>query len=242
MISGGANKMAEKTILLVEDDKALAMGTVFVLEAEGYKVKHAMNIKSARSLMGETVDLILLDVMLPDGSGYDFCRYLRDIGVRIPIIFLTAMSEEINIVQGLELGADDYVAKPYRLKELLSRISANLRRYDMSGKGVCDVYTFGNHRFVISKFRLYEGDKLIDCTQNELRLLKELVANEGIVLSRATLLDRLYDVDGVLIDDNTLSVYMKRLRTKLRDDASCIETVRGVGYRFCRNSGDNNRG
>ena len=93
MISGGTNKMAKKTILLVEDDKALAMGTVFVLEAEGYKVKHAMNIKSARSLMGETVDLILLDVMLPDGSGYDFCRYLRDIGVRIPIIFLTAMSE-----------------------------------------------------------------------------------------------------------------------------------------------------
>ena len=84
------------------------------------------------------------------------------------------MSEEINIVQGLELGADDYVAKPYRLKELLSRISANLRRYDMSGKGVCDVYTFGNHRFVISEFRLYEGDKLIDCTQNELRLLRNL--------------------------------------------------------------------
>mgnify|MGYP004660732445 CR=1 FL=1 len=188
------------------------------------------------------VAVCILDVMLPDGSGYDFCRYLRDIGVRIPIIFLTAMSEEINIVQGLELGADDYVAKPYRLKELLSRISANLRRYDMSGKGVCDVYTFGNHRFVISEFRLYEGDKLIDCTQNELRLLKELVANEGIVLSRATLLDRLYDVDGVLIDDNTLSVYMKRLRTKLGDDASCIETVRGVGYRFCRNSGDSDRG
>lgn len=229
--------MEGRTILLVEDDKALAMGTVFVLEAEGYTVRQAANISTAGKLLDDAVDLILLDVMLPDGSGYDFCRSVRGRGVQIPIIFLTAMSEEVNIVQGLELGADDYVAKPYRLKELLSRIAANLRRYDMTGRGPQDIYTFGSHRFVVSEFRLYEGERLIECTQNELRLLKELVSNEGIVLSRVTLLDRLYDVDGVLIDDNTLSVYMKRLRTKLDDDASCIETVRGVGYRFSRNGG-----
>ena len=141
----------------------------------------------------------------------------------------------MSIVQGLELGADDYVAKPYRLKELLSRIAANLRRYDMAGRAPQEAYTFGRHRFVVSEFRLYDGDRLVDCTQNELRLLKELVSNEGIVLSRGALLDRLYDMDGVLIDDNTLSVYMKRLRTKLGADASCIETVRGVGYRFSKN-------
>lgn len=229
--------MEGRTILLVEDDKALAMGTVFVLEAEGYTVRQAANISTAGKLLDDAVDLILLDVMLPDGSGYDFCRSVRERGIQIPIIFLTAMSEEVNIVQGLELGADDYVAKPYRLKELLSRIAANLRRYDMTGRGPQDIYTFGSHRFVVSEFRLYEGERLIECTQNELRLLKELVSNEGIVLSRVTLLDRLYDVDGVLIDDNTLSVYMKRLRTKLDDDASCIETVRGVGYRFSRNGG-----
>ena len=160
---------------------------------------------------------------------------MRGKGVQIPIIFLTAMSEEINIVQGLELGADDYVAKPYRLKELLSRIAANLRRYEMANRSSQEIYVFGSHRFVLSEFRLYEGDRLIECTQNELRLLKELVSNEGIVLSRGTLLDRIYDMDGVLIDDNTLSVYMKRLRTKLGADATCIETVRGVGYRFCKN-------
>lgn len=227
--------MDGKTILLVEDDKALAMGTVFVLEAEGYTVRHAANIRSANELLDDKVDLMLLDVMLPDGSGYDFCREVRGKGVQIPIIFLTAMSEEINIVQGLELGADDYVAKPYRLKELLSRIAANLRRYEMANRSSQEIYVFGSHRFVLSEFRLYEGDRLIECTQNELRLLKELVSNEGIVLSRGTLLDRLYDMDGVLIDDNTLSVYMKRLRTKLGADAACIETVRGVGYRFCKN-------
>lgn len=226
--------MDGKTILLVEDDKALAMGTVFVLEAEGYTVRHAANIRSANELLDDKVDLMLLDVMLPDGSGYDFCREVRGKGVQIPIIFLTAMSEEINIVQGLELGADDYVAKPYRLKELLSRIAANLRRYEMANRSSQEIYVFGSHRFVLSEFRLYEGERLIECTQNELRLLKELVSNEGIVLSRGTLLDRLYDMDGVLIDDNTLSVYMKRLRTKLGDDAACIETVRGVGYRFCK--------
>lgn len=226
--------MDGKTILLVEDDKALAMGTVFVLEAEGYTVRHAANIRSANELLDDKVDLMLLDVMLPDGSGYDFCREVRGKGVQIPIIFLTAMSEEVNIVQGLELGADDYVAKPYRLKELLSRIAANLRRYEMANRSSQEIYVFGSHRFVLSEFRLYEGDRLIECTQNEMRLLKELVSNEGIVLSRGTLLDRLYDMDGVLIDDNTLSVYMKRLRTKLGDDAACIETVRGVGYRFCK--------
>lgn len=229
--------MDGKTILLVEDDKALAMGTVFVLEAEGYEVRHAANIKTARTMLDDKVDLMLLDVMLPDGSGYDFCRSVREDGTQIPIIFLTAMSEEVNIVQGLELGADDYIAKPYRLKELLSRISANLRRYGMANKKPQESYAFGSHRFVLTEFRLYERDRLIECTQSELRLLKELVSNEGIVLSRGTLLDRLYDVDGVLIDDNTLSVYMKRLRTKLGDDAACIETVRGVGYRFCKNGG-----
>ena len=228
--------MKDKTILLVEDDKALAMGTVFVLEAEGYKVKHGANLKSAWELLDEAVDLILLDVMLPDGSGYDFCKKVRERGVMIPIIFLTAMSEEINIVQGLEIGADDYVAKPYRLKELLSRIVANLRRYEMMNKRGQETVLFGQHRFLLSEFRLYKGDVLIDCTATELRLLKELVCNEGVVLARNTLLDRLYDIDGVLIDDNTLSVYMKRLRSKLEEDACFIETVRGVGYRFVRNA------
>jgi len=185
-------------------------------------------------MFSDDVSLILLDVMLPDGTGYDFCKTLRGQGVRVPIIFLTAMSEEVNIVQGLELGADDYIAKPYRVKELMSRIAANLRRYDMTREKKPAVYYIGRHRFAVDEFSLYLGDEQIECTKSELRLLKELVSNEGIVLTRRALLDRLYDIDGAFIDYNTLSVYMKRLRTKLGEDAACIETVRGVGYRFVK--------
>ena len=229
-------------ILLVEDDLGLSNSVFDFLDDFADVMQVFDGEEGLYEAESGVYDLILLDLMLPEKNGFQVLKELREKGISTPVLIMTAKESLDDKGHGFELGADDYVAKPYRLKELLSRISANLRRYDMSGKGVCDVYTFGNHRFAISEFRLYEGDKLIDCTQNELRLLKELVANEGIVLSRSTLLDRLYDVDGVLIDDNTLSVYMKRLRTKLRDDASCIETVRGVGYRFCRNSGDNNRG
>lgn len=226
--------MEKRTILLVEDDFALAMGTEYALTAEGYEVRHADTIKKAQEMYSDDVSLVLLDVMLPDGTGYDFCSILRNRGVRVPIIFLTAMSEEVNIVQGLELGADDYVAKPYRVKELMSRIAANLRRYDMTRERRPMVYNIGSHRFSVDEFRLYLGDEQIECTKSELRLLKELVTNEGIVLTRRALLDRLYDIDGAFIDDNTLSVYMKRLRTKLGEDAIYIETVRGVGYRFVK--------
>jgi DNA-binding response OmpR family regulator len=229
--------MDKETLLLVEDDYALAMGTVFVLESEGYQVRHAKNLKSARDMFDRDVRLIILDVMLPDGSGYDFCRELRGQGADIPILFLTAMSEEANIVQGLELGADDYIAKPYRIKELMSRIRANIRRYDMSKKGGSQEYIFGKHRFRQKEFRLYEGERMVECTPSELRLLMELIKNEGVVMTRSSLLDKLYDMDGVLIDDNTLSVYMKRLRLKLGEDATHIETVRGVGYRFNKEVG-----
>ncbi|MDE5777724.1 MAG: response regulator, partial [Lachnospiraceae bacterium] len=118
----------QATILLIEDDFALAMGTEYALQAEGYRVLHAENLANARRSIQENPDLVLLDVMLPDGNGYDFCREIRGQNIQIPIIFLTAVGEEINIVQGLELGADDYITKPYRVKELLSRIAANIRR------------------------------------------------------------------------------------------------------------------
>lgn len=221
-------------ILLVEDDFALAMGTEYALQSEGYQVLCADTLQKARILLEEEPDLILLDVMLPDGNGYDFCREVREAGREMPIIFLTAVSEEANIVQGLELGADDYVTKPYRVKELLSRIGANIRRYEMNGKKERKTYTFGKHRFLLEEFRLLSEERMVECTTSELRILKELVLNEGIVLSRNTLLERLYDVDGAFIDDNTLSVYLNRLRSKLGEDAVCIETVRGVGYRFVK--------
>ncbi len=223
----------EKVILLVEDDFALAMGTEYALQAEGYKVFHASNLREARAYVKENVDLILLDVMLPDGTGFDFCREVRSENVLVPIIFLTAVGDEVNVVQGLELGADDYVTKPYRVKELLSRISANIRRYHMQNSaGDSRQYAFGAHIFYVEEFRLQCNHVNVECTPSELRLLKELLLNEGQVLTRNQLLERLYDAEENYIDDNTLSVYMKRLRDRLGKDAEWIETVRGVGYRF----------
>lgn len=227
-------------ILLVEDDFALAMGTEYALQAEGYEVVKAGNVEAARTAIdNDKPDLVLLDVMLPDGNGYELCKDIRSRGNMVPIIFLTAVGEEANIVQGLELGADDYVTKPYRVKELLSRISANLRRSKILtevkiGDDKKEVYSFGKHEFNNSKFILYNEGQMVDCTPSELRLLRELVIHEGQVLTRTQLIERLYDTEDSFIDDNTLSVYMKRLRTKLGEDAAFIETVRGVGYRFVR--------
>lgn len=220
------------TILLVEDDFALAMGTEYALQSEGYQVIRAGTLAQAREYLSQSVDLILLDVMLPDGTGYEFCKEVRQDDWSIPIVFLTAVSEEANIVQGLEIGADDYVAKPYRVKELLSRIGAHLRRANLQTIINPDGFLFGNHVFFVNDFRLMKAGVVVDCTPSELRLLKELIQHKGQVLSRNQLLERLYDVDGLFIDDNTLSVYMKRLRSKLGEDAVWIETVRGIGYRF----------
>jgi len=252
------------TILLVEDDHALAMGTQYALEAEGYTVLHAPDLAEARRRMNtdeENIDLILLDVMLPDGNGYDYCREIRRDDPQVPIIFLTAVSEEVNIVQGLELGADDYVAKPYRVKELLSRIAANLRRVDImkqSGNRALSGddggaqekqqntqhisqypqrqrmprIAFGGHELDVADYRLYYHECMVDITPGEFRLLKELVLHDGMVLTRSHLLEQLYDTGESFVDDNTLSVYIKRLRDALKEDSEWIETVRGVGYRF----------
>ena len=125
------------------------------------------------------------------------------------------------------------MTKPYRVKELLSRIAANMRRAGyMAGSAPAEAYCFGNHRFLMKEFRLLNGNEMVECTPCELRLLKELVQNEGLILTRNQLLERLYDTEDSFVDDNTLSVYMKRLRDKLENDAEWIETVRGVGYRF----------
>ena len=220
-------------ILMVEDDFALAMGTEYALASEGYEVVSANTLADARQLYDDSIDLVLLDVMLPDGSGLTLCKELREAGSLVPIIFLTAVSEEVNIVQGLETGADDYVTKPYRVKELLARIAVNIRRsgYTDIKKNV-DCITFGTSSFYLDSFKLVQNGAVLDCTTSELRLLRELLMNRGNVMSRSTLMEKLYDVDGEFFEDNTLSVYIKRLRDKLGADGDCIETVRGIGYRF----------
>ena len=227
-----------KKILLVEDDHALAMGTTYTLKAEGYEVEHAKNLAQAREKIASSdFALILLDVMLPDGDGFSYLEELSSKGNNIPVIFCTAVGDESNIVRGLDLGADDYVTKPYRVKELLSRIAAVLRRQERAMQSVANnteetEAVFGTHKFNIDSFRLYDGENLVDCTPAELRLLREFVRNKGIVITRDQLLQRLYDTENTYIDDNTLSVYIKRLRDKLGDDAEYIKTVKGIGYRF----------
>lgn len=218
-------------ILMVEDDYALAMGTEYALISEGYDVVKADSIESATNNLDASIDLILLDVMLPDGDGYSFCREIREKGVEIPIIFLSAMSEEVNIVQGLSIGADDYVAKPYRVKELTSRIAANIRRSKIN-TAVKNTYEFGRHVFYADEYILKRNNENIECTMSEMKILKALLVNQGSVLSRNQILEKLFDDGESFIDDNTLSVYIKRLRDKLGDDAEWIETVRGIGYKF----------
>ena len=210
--------MANEKILLVEDDFALAMGTEYTLKTEHYEVVHASDLKTARKCLQPDIDLVLLDVMLPDGNGYDFCREIREADNYVPVIFLTAVSDEVNLVQGLELGADDYIAKPYRVKELLTRISVILRR----------------QRY--KQYKIYRNERNIDSTPREFRLLRELTLHENQVMTRRQLIERLWDVDESFVDDNTLSVYIKRLRDKLEEDSVYIRTVRGIGYMFVPDS------
>lgn len=229
-----------KKILLIEDDHALAMGTTYTLKNEGYEVIPAGNLAEAREKIKEA-DLILLDVMLPDGDGFSFLEEMNEKGIDTPVIFCTAVGDESNIVRGLDLGADDYVSKPFRVKELLSRIAAVLRRQEKALKASTQnldavpadsTFAFGTHVFDMDSYRLYDNDSLVECTPAELRLLREFIRNYGIVITRNQLMERLYDTENTFIDDNTLSVYVKRLRDKLGDDARFITTVKGVGYRF----------
>lgn len=230
--------MANEKILLVEDDFALAMGTEYTLKTENYEVVKASNLAEAKALLQPDIDLVLLDVMLPDGNGYDFCRHIREHDNYVPVIFLTAVSDEVNLVQGLELGADDYIAKPYRVKELLTRIAVILRRQKYNSdikekkeEAEADII-FGHTRLDNRLYKIYQKDRNVDCTPSEFRLLKELVTHADQVLTRKQLIERLWDVDEAFVDDNTLSVYIKRLRDKLEEDAVYIQTVRGIGYTF----------
>lgn len=223
----------KRQILLVEDDYALAMGTEYSLTSEGYEVTVATNASSVWEKVHKNLSLILLDVMLPDGSGYEVCKQLRSRGFEMPIIFLTAVGEEANVVQGLDMGADDYITKPFRVKELLSRIAANIRRYETTNKkeGMQSIL-FGACELEADNFRLLQNGIPVECTVSEFRLLRELVLHRNQVMTRSQLMERLWDVDEAFVDDNTLSVYIKRLRDKLGKDASFIRTVRGVGYCF----------
>lgn len=219
-------------ILLVEDDKSIVMGLEYSLESEGYTVVVAESQGEAlAALAGERYDLLLLDVMLPDGSGYAVCRAAKAVA-DVPVIFLTACDEEVNVVMGLDMGADDYITKPFRVRELLSRIRSVLRRSERGETP--EVWQFG--ALCIHPKRAYvtvNGQEAV-LTALEYRLLLTLAVNAGQVLSRRQLLEGIWDVAGNFVNDNTLTVYIKRLREKLAalGDGERITTVRGLGYRL----------
>lgn len=218
-------------ILLVEDDRALATGLIFTFEEEGFRTFHAATVKSAEELFKEnSIDLIVLDVMLPDGNGYSFCKAIRQKS-DVPIIFLTSCDDEVNIVMGLDGGGDDYVTKPFKLKVLMSRIKAQLRRQCAQVGGVL---RSGELSINPEQCKAYACGKELMLTATEYKLLYQLVLNGGKTMTRTVLLDLLWDGKGEYIDDNTLSVHMRHLREKIAQitDETVITTVRGLGYRL----------
>lgn len=218
-------------LFVLEDDAAIGMGLSYSLKNEGYDVTVAKNVKSAYEILNkETFSLYILDLTLPDGSGYDVCLEIKKSG-DFPVIFLTAYDDEVNVVMGLELGADDYISKPFRVKELLARIKSVLRRYSKdSPDGIVSV---GSIKVNTNEAKIYKNGAEIILTAMEYKLLLIFINNRGKVLSRQRLLEDIWDVAGDFVNDNTLTVYIKRLRDKIEEDPAkpqIIKTVRGLGY------------
>lgn len=221
-------------ILLVEDDESLALGIEFTLVDEGYEVKQAATVAESKRLFGvEAFDIIILDVNLPDGNGYDLCKYIRTQS-DVPIIFLTACDDEVNIVLGLDLGGDDYITKPFRVKELLSRIKAIIRRNSRSALAGT-ILQSGNLMVDTAKAIVKKGEEEITLTAQEYKLLLIFLNNPHTLLKRDEILRELLEGSEAFFDENTLSVYIKRIREKIEDhpkEPVLIVTQRGLGYKW----------
>ncbi len=221
-------------LLLLEDDQSLIDGMVYALTKEGFALDVAMTVREARAQLAvQAYDLLLLDQTLPDGSGLALCEEVRAGGNAVPIIFLTAMDEEIQVIRALDAGGDDYITKPFKLGELCSRIRAQLRRSGMLRQQEQEPVSEGKVR--IEGGRAYREGEPLELTATELRLLACFLRNRGQVLTREQLLAALWDEDANFVDDNTLSVYIRRLREKVERDPSApqhLRTVRGLGYEW----------
>lgn len=217
-------------VLFVEDDPSIAMGLEYSLTQEGYDICVCRQVSEAlEALDRETFDLCLLDVTLPDGTGYEICRKAKK-REETAVIFLTACDDEGNVVMGLDMGADDYITKPFRIRELLSRMKSVLRRYKKTENSVQNLQ-FGPITISPLQAKVYKNGEELMLTAMEYRLLLTLAQAEGKVLTRNQLLESLWDVGGDYVNDNTLTVYIKRLREKLGEE-ELIHTVRGMGYRL----------
>lgn len=219
-----------KKILLVEDNDTIIMGLKYSLEQENFEVDIAKNIVTAKNkIKKQEYELYLLDISLPDGEGYEICQAIKE-KENAPVIFLTAKDEETDIVQGLDMGADDYVIKPFRTRELISRINSVLRRYQ---KNTNNENQFKCNDILIDNnaAKVYKNGKELILTSLEYKILLMLIKNKNILVTREQILDKIWDVAGNFVNDNTLTVYIKRIREKLDDkEGKIIQTVRGIGY------------
>lgn len=218
-----------KNILLIEDNESILKGLVYSLEQERFKVTTAMTIKDSKNLLesNNIYNLIILDISLPDGSGFDLCKYIKS-NYNIPIIFLTAKDEEQDVVQGFDLGADDYIIKPFRTRELISRANNILRRYNNIQT---NIIKSSNIKIDLDAQRVYKNDDEIVLTALEYKILALLFTNINQTVSREKILDKIWDIAGNYVNDNTLTVYIKRIRAKLSPN-DIIKTIKGIGYRI----------
>lgn len=215
-------------ILLVEDNPLTAKGLTYLLEHESYQVTVAPDLAAARALDLASFQLVLLDVSLPDGEGFQLAQEIHTTAPHLPIIFLTARDDEADIIKGLELGAKDYITKPFRNRELLLKIRNHLQ----SAKPAAKVLTFGNFIYDFSNDKLTVDDQTVVLTALERRLFLCLLEAQGNIVSRERLLDEIWEASGKVVNDNTLSVYLKRIREKL-GQPDAIQTVKNLGYRLC---------
>ena len=214
-----------KSILIVEDNEAIIKGLKYILEQEQFEVFICRSVQETMNIIGkQNFNLIVLDITLPDGNGYELCEYIKKY-TEIPIIFLTARDEEKDVVKGLDMGAEDYIIKPFRNRELLSRINNVLRRFCTENNKI----TYKDVEINLDEKSVYVKGKNIELTALEYKLLVLLFSNIGKVITREQILEKIWDVAGNFVNDNTLTVYIKRIRTKL-GEVDYIKTVKGIGY------------
>ena len=224
-------------ILVLEDDISLIDGLKYSLKKSVFDVDFVRSVQETLTYLPEieNYDILILDVTLPDGTGYEVCEKVRKKESQIPIIFLTASNEEVSIIRGLDCGGDDYITKPFKLGELCSRIRALLRRAGLSNQGTGTVMECGDIKIDLLGSRVLLKGKTLELTAAEYRLICLLVKNANRIITRDIILDELWDSTGDYIDNNTLSVYVRRLREKVETDPSHPEhllTVRGFGYQW----------
>lgn len=221
-------------ILLLEDDLSLISGLSFAFKKQGYETDIARTLSEADALWADgKYDLLVLDVSLPDGSGFTFCKKVR-VTSKVPIIFLTASDEETSIIMGLDIGGDDYITKPFKLGVLTSRMNALLRRARDFGTADTELASNGI-RVLLLQGQVYKNGTLLDLTSGEYKLLCLFMRNPNVVLSKDQILEKLWDCEGNFVDNNTLTVYIRRLRIKIEDNPSepqTLLTVRRMGYKW----------